>query len=311
MATTKKQKEEPEMASENGMAEAIASSILLRPKSLLISDLKWRTLVHAALRGMNLLLTGATGTGKTVAVRTVAKALGRPFFYFNIGDTIDPRQLLIGTTHFVEGEGTVVTPSEFIQAIRTEGAIILLDELTRGSGDAWNILMSITDPEQRYLRINESPESPKIFLAEDVCFFATANIGMEYTATRQLDEALLSRFDPIEMEYLEQSQQATLLKYKFPELDDAVVNILAEVYAKIKDEYMSGSGRLSRAVSTRTLGRCAMRIQDGFSVKDALEVSVTPLFSSEGGVDSERTFIMQMIQKYDNGGKLKGDNMFE
>ena len=41
---------------------------------------------------------------------------------------------------------------------------------------------------------------------------------------------------------------------------------------------------------------------DGFGLDEAAQVSVYPQFSNDGGVDSERTFIKQLVQKYINDG---------
>jgi hypothetical protein len=39
-------------------------------------------------------------------------------------------------------------------------------------------------------------------------------------------------------------------------------------------------------------------IYDGFTLSEAAEVGIYPFFSNDGGVDSERTFVKQIVQKY-------------
>ena len=90
----------------------------------------------------------------------------------------------------------------FVKAIQTENAVILLDELTRAHPDAWNILMTVLDQGQRYLRLDEAQGQATIEVADGVTFIATANIGNEYTATRTLDKALMDRFIVVEMDLL-------------------------------------------------------------------------------------------------------------
>ena len=87
---------------------------------------------------------------------------------FNLGATQDPRSTLIGNTHFNKDSGTYFANSTFINAIQTENAVILLDELSRAHPEAWNILMTILDEKQRYLRIDESPDTPVIKVANGV-----------------------------------------------------------------------------------------------------------------------------------------------
>ena len=47
---------------------------------------------------------------------------------------------------------------------------------------------------------------------------------------------------------------------------------------------------------------------DGFGLDEAAQVSVYPQFSNDGGVDSERTFVKQLVQKYINDGTT--DDLF-
>ncbi len=148
---------------ENDVIDFISKCDSLKPDHLIISSLKWKYLMRSVLRGKNILMTGPSGCGKTLAAQSVAEVLdGRQFFYFNIGATQDPRSTLIGNTHYSKDKGTFVAEALFVKAIQTPNAIILLDELTRGHADAWNILMTVLDENQRYLRIDEMPNTPTI-----------------------------------------------------------------------------------------------------------------------------------------------------
>ena len=174
----------------------------LRPKELVMSDLRWKYLVRSAMRSKNIMMTGPAGCGKTMAAKMLVEALDRPHFYFNLGATQDPRGTLIGNTHFNKETGTAFHESVFVKAIQTKDAIILMDEISRAHPEAWNILMTVLDQGQRYLRLDEHQDAPTIEVAEGVTFVATANIGNEYTATRAMDRALVDRFIVVEMETL-------------------------------------------------------------------------------------------------------------
>ena len=50
-------------------------SVDLRPKTLVMPDLKWKYLIRSAMRGKNIMMTGAAGCGKTMAAKTLGKAL--------------------------------------------------------------------------------------------------------------------------------------------------------------------------------------------------------------------------------------------
>src|SRR5512137_1064797 len=124
-----------EVAIDNALRDCIS----LKPKELIISDLKWKYLVRAVLRSKNIMVIGPSGCAKTMAARCVAQALKRPFEKFNIGSTQDARATLIGNTTFKKEVGTLFHKSAFVKAITTPNQVVLLDEFTRGTHDAWNI----------------------------------------------------------------------------------------------------------------------------------------------------------------------------
>ena len=278
------------------------------PSDFYIDDLKWKFLVRNIEKGKNIMMTGPSGCGKTDATFKAAEALGREVIYFNLGATQDPRSTLIGNTHYNKDSGTYFSESSFVNAIQQENAVILLDELSRAHPEAWNILMTVLDPIQRYLRLDEKDDSPTIKVAPGVSFIATANIGMEYTATRVIDRAILDRFALIEMEPLSEENEFTLLKGKFPTIDDKVLNNLCSIVSSIRKEINSDTPRLSTMVSTRNTIEIAELLDDGFSLEDASQLLIYPLFPNDGN-DSERVFIKQLIQKY--VGKTDKNELFD
>jgi hypothetical protein len=278
----------------------IRDSVSARPSNLILSDLKWKYLMRSVVRGKNIMMTGPSGCGKTLAVQSVAKALdGRSFFYFNLGATTDPRSTLIGNTHYTKDKGTFVADSLFVQAIQTPNAIILMDELTRATPDAWNILITVLDENQRYLRIDEKPDTPTVKVAKGVTFIATANIGAEYTSTRVLDRAMMDRFSAIvEMEPLSVDDETRLLTMTYPNLDAHNIKSIAEIAAHTRMQVKSDDPKVSTSMSSRLTVEMAGLIHDGFTLGEAAEVCVYPFFSDAGGVDSERTYMKQLVQKY-------------
>lgn len=292
--------------------ELVKKADNLKPQDLKMNPLKWKFLVRSAARGKNIMMTGPSGCGKTFAVQQLVKAINTPFFYFNLGATQDPRTTLIGNTQFEDGKGTFFNQSEFIKAIQTKGAVILLDELSRAHPEAWNILMTILDQGQRYLRIDEDLDSPTIKVADGVSFIATANIGNEYTSTRMMDRAILDRFVTIEMETLTLDQELDLLKLKFDDVDETLLRAIADISSSTRKEVKSEDARISDSVSTRMSVEMAELLQDGFTLIEAAEVCVYPFFPEDGGVDSERTFVKSLVQKYaelDNTGST--DELFD
>jgi MoxR-like ATPase len=270
----------------------------LKPNGLFIEELKWKYLLRSAVRGKNILMTGPTGCGKTLAAQSLVKSLKRPDYYFNLGATQDARATLIGNTHFNKENGTFFSESAFVKAIKTPNAIILLDELSRAHPEAANILMTVLDAGQRYLRLDEAEGSPIVKVASGVTFIATANIGGEYTATRVMDRALMDRFVQIEMDLLDKEGELALLKFKFPEADEYSLNALAEIADTTRQLIKTDASKISTIVSTRVNVEAAGLIYDGFTLFEAANIAILPYFSNDGGLDSERVFMTQLLQKY-------------
>ena len=276
----------------------IHTSYSLKPKALMMSELKWKYLVRSGVRGKNIMMTGPAGCGKTMAAKSLVNSLDRPDYYFNLGATQDPRSTLIGNTHFDSKKGTYFSESHFVKAIQTPNSVILLDELSRAHPDAWNILMTVLDNGQRYLRLDEADGCETVKVAEGVTFVATANIGNEYTSTRVMDKALMDRFIIVEMDVLTDTEEHGLLTYMFPHVDPELLKAVSEISHLTRTESKSDAGKISSGISTRTSVELSGLLYDGFGLDEAAEVTVYPQYSDDGGVDSERTFIKQLVQKY-------------
>lgn len=273
-----------------------------KPSELIISDLKWKYLVRAVLRGKNVMIIGPSGCAKTMAARCVAQVLERPFEKFNVGSTQDARATLIGNTTYKKELGTVFHQSAFVKAITTPNTIILLDEFTRGTHDAWNILMTVTDPTQRCLRLDEDTESSVITVADGVCFIATANIGNEYTATKVLDKASARRFPvKLEMSPLDGPELRRLFNILFharTSEEEKLMTLLTNIYEDLIEQCKLEDASISTIIPPANMVEMAELVMDGFTLKEIAEAAIYPEYPDDGGADSERTFVKSILQKY-------------
>ena len=277
-----------------------------KPDDFIISDLKWKYLTRCINKGKNLMFVGPAGTGKTQIVFKAAEALGKQIFYFNLGSTQDVRSALIGNTYFKDG--TYFEESAFVTAIKTPNAVVLLDEISRANPEAWNILMPVLDVNIRKLRLDEKENSPVIDVASGVSFISTANIGFEYTSARMLDRALADRFSVVEMDTLDKEQEINLLHMKCPDINPKISEALCDISFRIKTECERENSKLSSILSTRTLIEAAEMSIDGFNIGEIAELIFYPQYSDEGGTDSERIYIRQLVQKYVQQGNK--ENLF-
>ena len=100
------------------------------------------------------------------------------------------------------------------------------------------------------------------------------------------------------MDVLNDTQELGLLKFMFPEVSEDDLKAIAEISHHTRTQSMSENGKLTAMVSTRASVEMAGLLYDGFELGEAAEISIFPFFSQDGGVDSERTYVKQLVQKY-------------
>jgi len=100
------------------------------------------------------------------------------------------------------------------------------------------------------------------------------------------------------MDLLDKDAEFALLKLIYSEADEYSLNALAEIASTTRELIKTDASKVSTTVSTRTNVEAAGLIYDGFSLMEAADIAILPYFSNDGGLDSERVFMKQLIQKY-------------
>jgi len=113
-----------------------------------------------------------------------------------------------------------------------------------------------------------------------------------------MDRALIDRFIIVEMDVLDETQESELLTYLYPNLDSQQIDGIAGIVNDTRVELNNESPRISTHISTRASVEMAGLIYDGFTIEESAMVLIYPQYDNAGGLDSERTFVKQIVQKY-------------
>lgn len=167
---------------------------------------------YGLLQGENILLTGTKATGKNVLAENLAWLFGRPMYNVSFHINTDS-STLIGTDTFRDNEVQLRTGPVYQSAVH--GGFAVLDEVNMAKNDAVSVLHAALD----YRRVIDVPGYDKIHLHEAARFLGTMNYG--YAGTKELNEALVSRFLVIDMPPVGEDTLSRILLRIFPDMKAA------------------------------------------------------------------------------------------
>ncbi|MDD6212537.1 MAG: MoxR family ATPase [Clostridiales bacterium] len=188
----------------------------------------------AILQGENLLLSGSKATGKNVLAENLAWIFQRPLYSISFHVNTDSSSL-IGTDTFRNQEvqfrqGPICQCAEY-------GGFGVLDEINMAKNDAVSVLHATLD----YRRIIDIPGYHRIHLHDAARFIGTMNYG--YAGTRELNEALVSRFLVIDMPDMADDTLDHLIREMFPavrkEAKNALIGLFMDLQLKAKNGEIS------------------------------------------------------------------------
>jgi MoxR-like ATPase len=145
-------------------------------------------LTEACKNKHNTLIVGETGTGKTHAVKWVAKTLGLPYLRVNL-DSMVTVEDLVGEFKPNGNGGFVWQDGVLTRFVRT-GGIFVCDEINAAPPEVLFLLHGLLDDGRQIVLRQKDGEVLKAH--ENFWFVATMNF--DYEGTKPLNQALLDRF---------------------------------------------------------------------------------------------------------------------
>jgi MoxR-like ATPase len=225
----------------------------------------WEEAITAVLCGENLLLVGPKASGKNVFAENLAAAFGRPIWDISFHVNTDFSSL-VGADTFKNGQ--VIFRKGPIYECATLGGFGVLDEINMARNESIALLHAILD----FRRIIDIPGYDRIPLKDAARFIATMNYG--YAGTRELNEALVSRFMVIEMPTISSKNLMKLLKREFPNMKDKYLEQFIGLFKDLQKK--SESSEIStKSVDLRGLISSIHLIDKGLKASEALKMGIT------------------------------------
>ena len=225
----------------------------------------WESSIAALLCGENLLLAGSKATGKNVLAENLAQVFARPSWDVSFHVNMDAASL-IGMDTFENGQVTFRPGPVYLCA--QHGGFGILDEINMAKNEALAVLHATLD----FRRAIDVPGYERIPLAEETRFIATMNYG--YAGTRELNEALTSRFAVIQMPIITEENLEKLLRAQFADLTDKYVHQFALLFLDLQKK--CDSAEIStKALDLRGMLDALRLMRRGVAAGPALDMGIT------------------------------------
>ena len=241
----------------------------------------WEQALGALLAGENLLLVGAKATGKNVLAENLAYCFGRGDWNVSFHVNMDAAMML-GSDTFRDGQ-VQFRPGPVYECA-SQGGFCILDEINMARNEALAALHSMLD----FRRILDIPGYGRLKMHPATRFIATMNYG--YAGTRELNEALASRFAVIALPPANEHMLANLLEKQYCHLSDKIRSSVIALFMDLQLKYQQGEIS-SKAVDLRGLLGALGIYQQGLGLRSALQMGLVNRVFNE----DERQIIQDLL----------------
>ena len=224
----------------------------------------WEKAIAALLSGENLLLAGPKATGKNVLAENLAELFGRPLWDVSFHVNVDA-SYLIGTDTY-DGSRVTFRPGP-VYNCAVYGGFGVLDEINMARNEALAVLHATLD----FRHVIDVAGYDRIPVSPAARFIGTMNYG--YAGTRDLNEALCSRFAILDMPLIGEGDLQRLLKDVFPAIKPKICQQFVHLFYEI--ERKAQAAEISeRALDLRGLIDAIRLVEKGIRSGDALEMCI-------------------------------------
>ena len=249
--------------------------------------------ITGILEEENILLSGPKATGKNLLSDNLSEIFGRPQWNTSFHINTDSASL-IGTDTFIDNE--VKLRRGLVYECAVNGGFGIFDEINMAKNDAIVVLHSALD----YRRVIDVPGYERINLHPATRFIGTMNY--EYAGTKELNEALVSRFLVIDMPAVDEEKLKMILKREFPSVDDEKLYQFIGIFLDL--QLKAENGEIStKAIDLRGMIGALKTIKRGLKPTLAINMGITgktfDIYEKEMVSDIIRTRIPEGWESHD------------
>ncbi len=225
----------------------------------------WEQAITAILCGENILLAGPKATGKSLFAENLAGVFARPRWDVSFHVNMDAASL-IWYGYIPWGRGIFQTGAGVYSG--KAGGFAILDEINMAKSEAMAVLHATLD----FRRTIDVPGYERMELHPATRFIATMNYG--YAGTKELNEALVSRFVVIQMPMISKESLIKLIKKALSGHQEEGAGELTFMFLELHKKCENGEIS-SKALDLRGLLGAVGLMEKGLDIFTALDMGIT------------------------------------